>query len=71
MILAKSKNLELSRERVTRCLAEADATKRRKLSPGSVYRLLVMSRAFGLNLDPKLRELALALVPTELRDRLR
>ena len=36
-----------------------------------LHRLLVMSRAFGLSLDPKLHDLALTLVPAELRERLR
>lgn len=69
--LAKAKLEKLSREQVRVCLAEADERKLRMLSPGSLYRLLVLGRAFGLTLEPKLNELALDLVPGDLRDRLR
>jgi hypothetical protein len=70
VILAKAKLMDRSRSQVKVCLATADESKLRTLSTGSLYRLLVLSRAFGLTLDPKLRELALDLSPSELRDRL-
>ncbi len=71
VVLAKAKQEKLAREQVTACLAVADEGKLRSLSPGSLYRLLVLSRAFDLRLDPKLHEFALTLVPVELRDRLK
>ena len=71
VVLAKAKQEKLAREQATACLAVADEGKLRSLSPGSLYRLLVLSRAFDLRLDPKLHEFALTLVPAELRDRLK
>ncbi|HEY4301575.1 MAG TPA: hypothetical protein VGM73_11915 [Candidatus Didemnitutus sp.] len=71
VVLARAKKEQLAREQVAVCLATADKEKLRELSPGSLYRLLVLSRAFGNRVDPKLHEFALTLVPTELRDRLR
>jgi hypothetical protein len=69
VVLAKAKQEKLAREQVAVCLGAADERKLRSLSPGSLYRLLVLSRAFGISFDPKLRALALDLVPAELRDR--
>ncbi len=69
VVLAKAKQEKLAREQVAICLGAADESKLRSLSPGSLYRLLVLGRAFGISLDPKLRALALDLVPAELRDR--
>jgi hypothetical protein len=71
VVLAKAKQEKLAREQVTACLAAADEGKLRSLSPGSLYRLLVLSRGFGIRMDPKLHEFALTLVSPELRDRLR
>jgi hypothetical protein len=71
VVLAKAKQEKLAREQVTACLAVADEGKLRSLSPGSLYRLLVLSRGFGINMDQKLHEFALTLVSPELRDRLR
>ncbi len=71
VVLARAKQEKLAREQVAACLAVADEKKLRSLSPGSLYRLLVLSRGFGTRLDPKLHEFALTLVPAELRDRLR
>ena len=71
VVLARAKQEKLAGEQVAACLAVADERKLRSLSPGSLYRLLVLSRAFGKRIDPKLHEFALTLVPAELRDRLR
>jgi hypothetical protein len=71
VLLARAKQEPLAREQVTVCLATADEEKIRGLSPGALYRLLVLSRAFGNRVDPKLHEYALTLVPAEFRDRLR
>ncbi len=71
VVLAKAKQEKLSREQVKVCLAGADRRKLRALSPGALYRLLVLSRAFGLTVDPKLHDTALDLLPSDLRDRLK
>ena len=71
VVLAKAKQEKLAREQVTACLAQVDEGKLRSLSPGSLYRLLILSRGFGVPIDPKLYEFALTLVPAELRDRLK
>jgi hypothetical protein len=71
VVLAKAKQEALARTQLTLCVAQADEKKLRMLNPGSLYRLLVLSRAFGVNLDPQLRERALELVPAELRERLK
>jgi hypothetical protein len=70
VVLAKARQEKLAREQVAACLTLADEGKLRSLSPGSLYRLLVLSRGFGIRVDPKLHEFALTLVPAELRDRL-
>ena len=56
LVLAKAKQEALAREQVRLCLAGADEDKLRSLAPGSLYRLLVLSRAFNLPLDPPLRD---------------
>ena len=71
VVLAKAEQEKLAREQVTACLAAADEGKLRSLSPGSLYRLLILSRGFAIRMDPKLHEFALTLVSPELRDRLR
>ncbi len=71
VVLARAKQEKLAREQVTACLKSADEGKLRALSPGSLYRLLVLSRGFEIPMDPKLHEFALTLVPPELRDRVR
>ena len=51
-----------------RCLTELNEPRLRSLSPGSLYRLLVLSHEFGLTIDdPRLRALALDLLPADLR----
>lgn len=71
VVLARAKEEKLARAQVAACLAAADEKKLRSLSPGALYRLLVLSRGFGTPMDPQLREFALTLVPAELRDRLK
>jgi len=56
---------------VTIFLAAADKRKLRRLSTGSLSRLLLLSRAFGLTLEPKLCEPSLDLLPGDLRGRLK
>jgi hypothetical protein len=71
VVLAQGGREDLAREQVRRCLEKLDASRLRSLTTASLYRLLVMSKTFGLELpDPKLRELAAKLLPVELRGRL-
>jgi hypothetical protein len=71
IVLARAERVELAREQVRRCLAELSEKKLRSLSTGSLYNFLVLSHSFGLvATDPKLRELALDLLPGDLRSRL-
>jgi hypothetical protein len=68
IVLARAERVDLAREQVRRCLAELSEEKLRSLSTGSLYNLLVLSRSFGLvATDPKLDELALDLLPGDLR----
>lgn len=70
VLLARTKQAELSRQQLQVCLASADGGKLRELPTLSLYRLLVLSRAFDVDFDPRLHELALELLPAELRARL-
>ena len=68
VVLAQDNQLEAARAQMRRCLAELTERKLRSLSPASLYRLLVLSHEFGLNIaDLRLRALALDLLPAELR----
>ncbi|HET7537465.1 MAG TPA: hypothetical protein VFJ90_13480, partial [Candidatus Didemnitutus sp.] len=69
IVLVEGKRYDAAKEQAKRCLAEIDETKLRSLTTVSLYRLQVMSKAFGLHLtDPALRTLALNLLPVEMRD---
>lgn len=71
VVLARGKQVDLAREQVRRCLAEVDEAKLRWLTTGSLYRLQVLCKAFDLAIaDQRLRELALDLLPGDLRGRL-
>ena len=69
--LFEGKRYDLSREQVRRCLAGMNEAQLRSLTTASLYRLLAMGRAFGLGIvDPRLRDLARNLLPTEMRGRI-
>ena len=71
VVLAKGNQTELSREQLRRCLTEINDAKLRSLTTGSLYGLQVLVKAFGLNItDPHLRELAVDLLPEDLRERI-
>jgi len=71
IVLARGDRTEPARAQVHRCLAELDAAKARSLTIGSLFNLLVLSRAFQDPIaDPKLQALTLDLLPLEMRDRL-
>ncbi len=70
-VLAHEKEMDLAKAQVTHCLASIDAAKVRALPSGMLYRLLYLAKAFGTGItDPKLQQLALDLVPPDLRSRL-
>jgi hypothetical protein len=71
IVLTRAERIDLAREQVRRCLAELSDKRLRSLSTGSLYNLLVLGHSFGLETtDPKLRELALDLLPGDLRSSL-
>jgi hypothetical protein len=71
VVLARAQKFELSREQVRRCVADATEPRLRSLSTGSLFDLLVLSRSFRVEFtDPGMRDLALELLPGDLRSRL-
>jgi peroxiredoxin len=71
VVLARNKRADLAREQVRQCLAEVDEAKLRSLTTGSLYRLQVLGKAYGLPMaDQHLRQLALDLLPAEFSNRL-
>lgn len=71
VVLARSDHPDMAQEQVRRCLAEIDEAKVRSLSTGSLYRLQVLGKAYGLAItDQHLHRLALDLLPGDLRARL-
>lgn len=71
IVLAEGRRTELARTQSARCFTELDEAHLRSLTPGSLYRLLALGKAFGLGIsDPHLRELARRLLPVELRNNL-
>ena len=71
VVLMRGKQADLAREQIRRCLAEVDEARLHSLTTGSLYRLQVLGKAFGLAIaDQRLRRLALDLLPSDLRSRL-
>ncbi|AOS44318.1 hypothetical protein Verru16b_01379 [Lacunisphaera limnophila] len=71
IVLAQGERPELAREEVARCLEKLDEAKLRFLTPATLFRLLVLCRAFDLSIsDPGLAQLSHRLLPAELRNRL-
>jgi hypothetical protein len=71
IVLARADRAAECRGQVTRCLEGVNEERLRSLSTGSLYALLVLSRTFGLEIaDPGLRDLALELLPVDVRSRL-
>ena len=67
LVLAQVKRSDLAKAQVRFCLEEADEDRLRALSTVSLYRLLVLSRAYGIAFpDAALHAKALALLPEEL-----
>ena len=71
VVLAQGKQMDLAREQVRRCLTEANEKRLRSASTGSLFRLLMLAKLFGLEIgDPALRKLAPELLPPDWRSRL-
>ena len=71
VVLARSKEKDLARAQVKKCLDQVDEARLRSLSTGALYRLQVLGKAFDLSIaDPPLKALARELVPAEMRARL-
>ncbi len=71
VVLARAQKFGPSRDQVSRCVAEASEARLRSLSTGSLYDLLVLAQSFRVPFaDPGLRDLALDLLPGDLRSRL-
>ena len=67
--LVEGRRFDLAREQTRRCLAEIDEPRLRSLTTGSLQRLQVMARGFGLKFsDTRLQALAQQLLPSELRN---
>ena len=70
-VLAQGNRLDLAREQVRRCLAEATEARVRTLTTGALFRLLALGRKFNLEIaDQRVRELARGLLPPSSRSRL-
>ena len=70
VVLTRAKIEAPAKKQLELCIADIDEANIRSLSPGSVYRLLVLCRGFGVSMPPTQRALALSLVPSALRARL-
>jgi hypothetical protein len=71
VVLARVQRYDLAREQVRRCAADVSEARLRSLSTGSLYDLLVLAHSFNIEIaDPALRDLALDLLPGDLRNRL-
>jgi hypothetical protein len=69
-VLARARVTVLAKKQLELCINGVDDDRLRSLSPGSVYRLLVLCRGLGVDMPPAEHALALSLVPPTLRARL-
>ena len=66
VLLARNKQTELAREETRTCIDQLNEAELRSLSTGSLYRLLVLIRGFGLRIDqPAMLDLTRDLLPPE------
>ncbi len=71
VVLAQGNRSDLAQEQLRRCLEKVDAARVRSLTTGSLFRLQVLGKAYGLPIaDPAVRDLARKLLPAELRERI-
>lgn len=70
-VLAQGNRLDLAHEQTRRCLAEIDETRARTLTTGSLFRLLLLGKKFGLEIaDARTRESVHRLLSPEATSRL-
>jgi len=71
IVLTQGRRIDLARDQVRRCLADANEARLRSLSTGSLYALLVLGHSLGIEIaDARLRGIALGLLPVDLRSRI-
>jgi len=71
VVLALGQHMDLARAQFGRCLAEVDEQKLRSLSAESLYHMEVLGKIAGEGIaDPRLRALALDLLPQAMRSQL-
>ncbi len=71
IVLARARQPELARAQVQQCAAAFDEEKAGSLSTGSLYNLLGLARAFGVQIpNASAREWSLKLLPPEMRTKL-
>jgi hypothetical protein len=71
VVLARAQRFDLARAQVQRCVSDVNEERLRSLSTGSLYDLLVLAHSFGVQIaDARLRDLALELLPGDLRSRI-
>ena len=64
VLLARHRQTDLAREQTRACIDQLNEAELRSLSTGSLYRLLVLIRGFGLRIDqPTMLDLARNLLP--------
>ena len=69
--LVQGGRADLARSRVEQCLEEVDEARLRSLSTASLFYLQRLGRAFGFQIvDPRLRALAVELLPPDLRSQI-
>jgi hypothetical protein len=70
VVLAKGQHIDEARAELQKCVAGLDESKLRSLSTTSLYHFLILSRALGVGIpDPRLNELSLELLPSDVRSR--
>jgi hypothetical protein len=72
IVLTRAEHIDLARAQLRRCMDEVDERKLRSLSTKALFRLQILLRSFGLEIaDPRLREVSMDLLPSDLRRRLK
>jgi hypothetical protein len=70
VLLARNRQTDLARDQTRACIDQLNENELRSLSTGSLYRLLVLIRGFGLRIEqPPMLDLARNLLPQDLRGR--
>lgn len=71
LLLAQARRPELAQAQLQRCVAEATEARLRSLTTGTLLRLQLTMKTYSLEFaEPPLRDLAIQLMPPELRSRL-